>query len=83
MPDLDHRRATDDDLELQVERLTESLSQRDGISASREVIERAVRECLLEWQDAPVRDYVAILAERSIRARLRGEPRPAPVTSPA
>ncbi len=75
----------DDEFEVQVERLTESLCEGNGMSVPRNVVEQAVRECLGEWRDVPVKDYVDILVERSVRARLRGNARPVatPATAPA
>jgi hypothetical protein len=36
-------------------------------------IEAEVRRCFAAWADAPVRDFVPVLAERQVRDRIRRE----------
>lgn len=60
----------DQDLDAEVQRVTRSLKSRPT-GASDELIERTVRDCFAERQDARIPDFVGLLAERSARERLR------------
>ncbi|HEX3622087.1 MAG TPA: DUF3562 domain-containing protein [Acidimicrobiales bacterium] len=54
-----------------MQRITRLLMSEVGGDAPDEVIERTVRDCFAERQDARIRDFVGLLAERSARERLR------------
>jgi len=60
-----------EDLELQVQRVTRSLKEKDQTSIPDEVIERTVRDAFAERDDAKIKDFVGLLAERDARERLR------------
>ncbi len=60
-----------EDLEVQVLRVARTLKTQGRTAAPDEVIERTVRDCFAERQDAKIKDFVVLLAERSARERLR------------
>ena len=70
-----------EDLELQVRRVTRSVAGRSALPE--DLVERTVRQCLAERQDARIKDFVGLLAEREARERLRrltaGAPEPSTV----
>lgn len=82
MPDRSSSLGMEAELEPQVVRLVDSLAARNDVCVAREVLDRLVRTCLAEWQDAPIKDFVAILVERSVRQRLSTHVE-APATLPA
>ena len=58
------------DLEAEVERVTRTLKAQRRHGASDELIERTVRDCFAEREDARITDFVGLLVERSARERL-------------
>lgn len=59
-----------EDFERQVEQVTRALKSR-CVAVPDHVLERTVREAFAERQDARIKDFVSLLAERSARERLR------------
>lgn len=72
-----------EDLELQVQRAIRSLTSAGEPAVPVDVVERTVRDCFEECQDARIKEFVGLLAERAARARLREFAGPAPERSSA
>ena len=62
------------DLEAEVQRVTRMLKSQTATGASDDLIEETVRDCFAERGDARIKDFVALLVERSARERLRRLP---------
>jgi hypothetical protein len=60
-----------EDIETQVQRVTRSLKRQEVAALPDDVIERTVRACFAEREDAKIRDFVGLLAERAAREQLR------------
>ncbi len=62
----------DNDLEADITRVIEALSERNGgYALGPDVVERTVRDCFAEHRDARVKDFVGLFAERTAREQLR------------
>ena len=72
-----------EDLEIQVQRVIRSLISAGGLGVPDDVVERTVRDCFAECEDARIKDFVGLLAERAARERLREFAGPAPERSTA
>ena len=59
---------TDD---LVVDTVAEDLSRRFGGAVPRDLIRQTAQECLQQWPDARISDFVPILATKCARERLR------------
>lgn len=61
-----------DRVEAQVRRVMKAFEGRADVAVESDELERAVRGTLAQWRQAPVQDFVPVLAERSVREQLRG-----------
>lgn len=60
-----------DRFEAQIQRVTTRLENRNPAGVPRAVIERTVRECFADFEDARIKEFLGVLAERSVAARMR------------
>jgi hypothetical protein len=63
--------ATPKDLSAQIMATVDRLFRQFGGTVPRERVTSIVHEAMAEWEGARVKTYVAVLAERSARDRLR------------
>ena len=63
-------RTEDDGFETRVARVARAVLDRGGIDAGPDEVEAAARVVLGDLRDAPVQDFVVVLAERMVRERL-------------
>jgi hypothetical protein len=59
-------------LETQVQQVLRALADRGDVNLPADQLEQAVRDALAELREAPVQDFVVLLAERMVRQRLQG-----------
>lgn len=59
-----------DDVEREIERVTQSLTRVNGGTVPAEKVAEVVRDCFQARHDARIRDFVGLFAERDARARL-------------
>ena len=68
--------AAEEEFEARVEQVTRAVSELAGANVERERLDAVVREVVGELHNAPVQDFIALLAERIVGERLRQWTRP-------